>query len=598
MPRPLAPHRTATFLGASDEIGVELPGDAAKVIRNAYRDRGQLVGRKGTAPHTDRDLAGVGDQIDGLYWARIGTDDHLFAVFGGHVYETFPPAPPFLLVDGSDRFTAGNPVTFAWLDQKVYVGDGTNPNIRLDATSAAVALPDAPGTGMTATAVAGGSLTSGVVFTYRVVFLSADGNETAPSAVVTASATSAGNQRIQLANIPQPASGQDAAGIRIYRIAASGTTHRSVATLSVGAASYLDDIADASLGDSLSSNDRRAMPPSALLITHQGRLLGACSNDPDFDRQTLYISNFREPWWCPAAPDLEDPNDGAEHALQGPAAGEITGMASQGDRAYIFTWDACHVLTGDQPIDFALREFVPVGCVAHRTIARAKSRLIWLAPDGVYEMRPGAEVRRISDPIRGFLSERTAEELSGAHAFIYDDRYYLCCAGEARVLDLEYSEGPLLQWGEVTEWDWNCSTVASSGMGTLPRIFAGRTGTPRVWELETGEDDDGEPIPVLYRSPHWDLGNPGREKRIHYVGATFAVGEGEAIVTLAKGTGGVVETYTVDLETPAEEDGEIVRLFQRAVEDARSEYFQMEVTHQKTAPFRMLALDNLWSLAT
>jgi len=599
MPRPLAPSRTAVFLGASDDSGVELPNDAASIIRNLYRDRGKLVGRKGTAPHNDRDLAGSGTEIDGLYWARIESDDHLFALFGGHVYECFTPAPPTVLIGGSSKLTPGSPVTFAWIDQKVYVGDGTLPNIRLDATTAAQVLPSAPGTGMTATPTLGGSLTVGVVYTYRVVFLGHDGEETAPSAIVTAAATSAGFQQIRLANIPTAPAGQDCTGRRIYRIAASGTTHKVLTTIADNATTtYVDTIADASLGANLSSQDRRAMPPCALLISHLGRLLGARSYNASFNRQTLYISNFREPWWCPAAPDLEDPNQGTEIALQSPSAGEITGLASHGDRAYVFTWDSCFMLIGDQPLDFSLKEFVKIGCVAHRTIQSVRGRLIWLAADGVYEARPGNEVRRISEPIETFLKGRTAEELAASHAFIFDDRYYLCVAGEARVLDLEYSDWPLLQWGEITQWPWNCSTVAYAGMTRLPRIFAGRQDTPRVWELETGEDDNGTAIPCLYESPHWDLGNPGREKRIHYVGATFSVGSGTASVSLARGTGAAIETYSVDLATPSETAGEIVRFFQRAVEQARGEYFQVAVSHNKTAPFQILALDTLWSLAT
>jgi hypothetical protein len=598
MPRPTSPFRTAVFLGSSDDSGVELPHDAASIIRNYYRDRGKLVGRKGTTPHNDRDLAGTGDQIDGIFWARIEGDDHLFAVYGGHVYETFPEAPPSVLSGGSNRFTVDDPVTFAWINQKVYAGDGTLPNVRLDQTTAAVVMPDPPAAGMTATVIAGGTLSTGVTYTYRVLFLSYDGEESAASSVVTAAATSAGNQQIRLSAIPQPTAGQDASGIRIYRIAASGTVHKRLVTLAVGVVDYVDTLADSALGAEIDTKDRRAFPPTALLCEHDGRLLGARSYDPDFDEGTLYISNYREPGICPAAPDTSIPTQGTEITLEGPAGGEITGIVSHGDRAYIYTWDACFMLLGDQPLDFSLKLFARIGCTSHRSIVSARGRLIWLAADGVYEARPAQEVRRISEPIETFLKGRTAEQLTQAHAFLFDDRYYLCFPDEARVLDLQYSEPPFYQWGEITEWPWNCSTVAYAGNTRLPRLFAGRTGEPRVWELETGEDDDGEAIPCVYTSPHWDLGNPGREKRIHYAGAIFTVGAGTATITLSKGTGAVIETYTVDLTTPTESGGEIVRFFQRAVETARAEHFRMSLSHEKTAAHQVLSLDGNWTLAT
>ena len=598
MPRPLSPFRTAIFLGQSDDAGVEVAPDQALVIRNMYRDRGKLVARLGSRPHTEGDLAGTSDEIDGIFSCRIRTTDLLFAVYGGHVYDCFPLAPPVILTNGSSRFTANRPVTFAWIDQKVYVGDGVNPLIRCDATSASVVMVSAPGAGMTAVAVAGGSLSTGLTYTYRVVFLSADGNESAASDVVTATVTSAGVQQIQLSAIPVAAAGSDVTGRRLYRISGSGTTHKLLTTIADNiTTSYLDNTSDSNLGDTLVNQDRSAPPPCAILCEHEGRLLMANSDDAEFDRQTLYISNYREPWWFPAAPDLEDPNQGTRIALQGPAAGEITGIASHGDRAYVFTWDSCYMLIGDQPLDFSLKEFAEIGCVAHRSIVSAKGRLLWLAADGVYEARAGSEVRRVSKPIDTFLKSRTAEQMVAAHAFLFDDRYYLCFPDTVRYLDLEYSDLPYLQWGELT-WTVNCSTVARASATRLPRIFAGATGEGRPWEMEVDEDDDGEPISCYYESPQWDLGNPGREKRIHYVGATFTVGEGSVSVTLAKGTGPVIETYAVDLTTPTEEGGEIVRLFQRAIEEARAEYFQMAFSHEKTAPFQTLALDGNWSLAT
>jgi hypothetical protein len=600
MPRPLSPWRQAIFFGQDDDEATEVAPQHASVIRNMIRDRGKLVGRKGTRTHTDRNLAGASEEIDGIYWARIRDDDHLFVVHDGDVFDVFPPVPPSPLVNGANKLTPGLPVSFAWIDQKVYAGDGTLPNIRITGSSVATAMMALPSTGMTATVIAGGTLGTGVTYTYKVVFVSADGNESAPSAVVTANAaTSAGLQQIQLASIPVATGSFDVASRRLYRISTSGTTWKVLATIADNTSTtYLDTVADASLGDDISTQDRRPMPPCALLIAHEGRLMGACSHHADFDRQTLFISNYREPWYCPAAPDLEDPNQGTEIALQGPAAGEITALCSHGDRVFVFTWDSLHVLIGDQPLDYSLKLSTKVGCVAHRTAVSVRGSLMWLAADGVYEMREGVGLRRVSKPIDTWLKARTAEEIAAAHAFVFDGRYTLCIGDEARVLDLEYSAGEMLQWGEYTAYPWNCSTVAHAGETRLPRVFAGRRGVARIWELETGDDDNGEAIPCVYTSPQWDLGNPGREKRLHFVGATFDVGAGTALVSLSKGTGAVIETFTVDLTTPTEEDGEIVRLFQRATDLARSEHFRISVSHEKTAAYQLLWIDGNWSLAT
>lgn len=141
---------------------------------------------------------------------------------------------------------------------------GTIPEIIESATlsDGTKEFPDASSTTLTALALpiesttVAGSGTPGAVgvgtYSYRVTFVDGDGNEGPASKVTSTVNVAAPGGSIDLANIPQPASGSEFSTIRIYRNNSSVNTDYELAgSVAVGTTTFNDGSADGSLGATL-----------------------------------------------------------------------------------------------------------------------------------------------------------------------------------------------------------------------------------------------------------------------------------------------------------------------------------------------------------
>lgn len=371
-----------------------------------------------------------------------------------------------------------------------------------------------------------------------------------------------------------------------------------VATLSDNTTtSYLDNIADADTTTELVEGNTR-FPPCRYLIEHQNRMIGAHSEELNVgDLQTVYISNVREPYYCPESPDLEDPNQGTRAALQGRAAGEIMGLCSHGGVVAVFTGATGHLLLGVEPNDFRLQKFCDHGTVAHRTVVSVRSLLLWLAPDGVYQW-DGQNTIRISDDVRATLEALSATELAKAHALVWQDRYYLFWPTGALWYDLNYRI-----WGKLTNNLWRTSAVTVYTTATLQRIYASRYGYARVYQLETGATDAipsaATAITTTWASRDWDCGMACRDKRVHYIEAKFKKGTGTATITLYIGTGESVQTVSQNIATVDNASDTVCRSLTGANDYARDEHFKMKIECSTTASeYEILAAGLQWTLAS
>ncbi len=605
MPRPLAPIRTSFFASLNEENTTELLADEAHVFQNLYRDFGHLVRRAGT--RTLGDAALYPDrEHDGLAWFRIGSADVLFAAHNGAVVDWLFPVPGTALTNSAAKLTAGRPASFAFLDGKVYAADGQTPMIRLTATRADQAMVQAAPAPSVADAGVSGVLLGSTTYSYRVAFLSADAQPgVASPAVSFTRPASTGRNRITLPLCP---AGQDCSGRRIYRLPQGSTTYKVVAdVLDNTTTVYDDNVAENALTQAFDGEPNltnSAMPSCAILVEHEGRLCGAANSTESLGLQTLFISNYRQPWDCPVLPNLEDPGQGTRLTLQGAAAGTITGIASHGDKLWVFTAGALHVLVGDEPLDYSLKHFANHGCVSHRTIQSLQDRLVWLAPDGVYSAAEGQGLQRISKPIQATLDALTPAQLARTHSVVLDQRYYLlwpavgAAPGGCRWVDFKYR--PFV-WGANSGSSWAPATSAQSVyQGTArPRLFGSLAGHARVVELETGTDDDGTAIPTVWESGASDLGNPGREKRLQLIGASWEKATGTATVKLLRGSGELIQTETQDLSVSDVTGGTVCRLLTECVEQARDERFATRIEYAgDAATYKILATDGFWSLAT
>ncbi len=581
MPRPTTLLTWRDFEGEFDGVPIEAGQYQASLLQNLYKKQGALVRRAGISPLGSAALSPDQD-LDSLDWLKIGSTEYLLAAHNGLLTDWLHATPGTTVTNSTGKFTSGLEVNGAWIDAHFILGDGTNPLIRFNGTRVDQLMPHvAPGTPTTADNGAG-NLTG--TYTWKIVWLSADGEESEMSPASASSGSITARQR-RITRPTAPASSTDWSGWSVYRTANGGTTYKFVGTVASTVTTTFDDnVADTALGAELDTT-MVAFPSCRYLIAHQNRLVGAGSAVANENDRTVYISNQGEPWACPTLPDLEDPLQGTRITLQGPGAGKITGLQGHGDKVAVFTGGAAFLLTtSDQLLDYSLHRFSNHGCVAHRTIVSVKDMLIWLAPDGVYMAREGAGVSRISDDIQTTVQAISTSDMAKANAFVYNDRYYLCWPSGARWYDLRYGI-----WGRLTNWTWRASTTTEFSSTASERIYGARASSARVWQMETGTTDNGTAITATWASKDFDCGIPFREKRLHRVGAKWKTATGTATVNLYRGTGTTVEqTATQNLATVLQTGATISVMAQHCEEVLRDEFFRIEVTYAGAASEYMI----------
>lgn len=415
-------------------------------------------------------------------------------------------------------------------------------------------------------------------YSYVVTHQSFDGHPGEPTDPV--SITIAAARTLSVQTIPAVTSGQDQFGRVVWR-SDNGGPYAFLAQLDDAATLYVDDnVPEPDLSRLLVVGNTR-FPPCRYLIEHQDRMMGAHSLTSEGNKSTLYISNYREPWYSPAAPDLEDPSQGTRATISNRADDEITGLCSHGGVVGLFSSSEGYLLLGVEPNDFRLQRFSNHGCVAHRTIKSVRSQLIWLAPDGVYSW-DGSRVNWISEPVDATITAMTAAQMAGASAHVWDDKYFLDWSAGCLCYDLQYGI-----WGSLTNNLWRKVTVSPQIASQRERVYAAREGTALVYELETGATDaipsSPPTITARWRSADWDMGLATREKRVVYVESRFKKSTGTATLTLRREGGELIQTLTHDISVVDNASDQVSKKLQSAVEQARAELFSLEVSIPSTA---------------
>lgn len=135
-------------------------------------------------------------------------------------------------------------------------------HLRIDSSNAE------PTPGAPTVALAGngaGNLDTGVAYTYRVTFVTADG-ETDGGTVSSSVSPTAGDGQVALSAIP--VGGSAVTSRKIYRTEGGGTTYKLLTTLANNTATtYTDNVADGSLGAGIPSTNTTADPILTALIT-------------------------------------------------------------------------------------------------------------------------------------------------------------------------------------------------------------------------------------------------------------------------------------------------------------------------------------------
>src|SRR5436305_10213246 len=120
MPRPLAPLRVSTFLGASDAVPATIPEAGASAIENLYRKRSHLERRGGTSALGSGNLSPDQD-LRHLSWQKITDTEHLLGVHNQNLVDFFASTVGATVANGTGKFTAATDVNAAWINGKVYL---------------------------------------------------------------------------------------------------------------------------------------------------------------------------------------------------------------------------------------------------------------------------------------------------------------------------------------------------------------------------------------------------------------------------------------------------------------------------------------------
>lgn len=586
MPRPFNNFQFRDFAGLNTGVPAEATPGQASVLKNLYKQKEALQRRKGSARLGNLTPA---QAHDGLAWYKIGSTAYLIAAHNGSLVDWLAATPGTTLTGGSGVLTSGVDANAAWLDAVVYWGDGVLQNKRHNGTNVAQVLTDAP---LTAPTVAVGAATGPTgTFNYYTTFLSADSHHSAvgsKSAGVTVT-----DQKINLTAIPTCPAGQGCIGRALWRNKDGTPDYFLVTTINDNTTTtYTDGMLDAALVDPLTdilgvNLQNVRFPPCRLLITHQSRLVGAFCTTSEGDKHTIYLSNYREPWYCPILPDLEEPTQGSRFPLQGIGAGEVTGLASHGSQVFVFTADAAWTLTATEQLqDYTLHRFSNHGCVAHRTVQSVKDMIIWASTDGIYAVREGQPAMRISDDVKETYQAISAADLAKAHAVTWDDKYFFIWPSGCLVYDLRFN-----LWTENTAWTWRVAVVTATG-AAVERLYGAEASAAAVRQLETGTTDEGAAITATWASSDLDLGAPHVEKRLYRVTAYFKTATGTATVRLYRDAGTTAaQTATHDLATVDQAGATVSVLRLDCAEQLRAERFRLEVEYNGSATnFELLGL--------
>lgn len=562
------------FLGLNTSTTpAEINPFGASVLQNLYLAPAgtKLIQRLGQTPvGTSR---GAGD-ADMLEWEKLAATEYLLMVHGTRLTDLYA-GTTYSLSGGYLPFSASGETNAAWLGYvgggAVVLGNGSNQNLRFR-PSHPVPLGFVAVKQVTAAPTLATSSSSPTYphaagsYDYKISFLNVDGiyGEAGPSVSVTAG----GFIDISVQSIQKPAYADDVSGRVVWRRSGGSTVYRKAVTLSDNVSTiWIDTVTDDSLLGEELDEARTRFPECRYLVEANNRLFGAYCLTPSGDVRTLYVSDVNNPGICRTSTDIEDDTQGGQFPLNGPAAGTITGLAAYGSAVCVFTGGAMFLFTGiDQPRNMQLTRFCDVGAVSHRGILTTREALYWPAEDGFYKWA-GGPVERISDDIRPTYRSIPASGLAQSSSFIYDGKLFFCWPQGALVYHLAEE-----QWSSLTNVLCRDTTVTRFTSDALPRLYGARAGSGWVWQMESGLLDNGQPIAVEWQSADVDLETPVHNKRIHSYGGLVRTGTGTVTGALYRNTG---STPLVTKTLPLSGTGSVVRLRQRAPEQALSEHFRL-----------------------
>ena len=286
-------------------------------------------------------------------------------------------------------------------------------------------------TGIPTTALdAGGSLTSGSTYSYRISYYNTyTGTESAVGSATTSRTPSGGNLSILLTGIPDPTVTGDndaqCTHVRIYRTKETvDSTWYYIGAVTAGTTSYDDGAADSTI-DKTAANACRfvpQLPPNGNIgCYHKERMWYVDTDDGCY----VTPSEFQQPELCSYQTIFR--------VKEGKADG-ITALYSALGYLFVFTRRSIYYIGGNGPESFVMDLLTDrTGCIARDSIVELGGALYFAGLEGVYRLT-GENVELLSEKIGplyraigsggGSYADMTAgfDPISGCYVLNYFDQ--------------------------------------------------------------------------------------------------------------------------------------------------------------------------------
>ncbi len=251
-----------------------------------------------------------------------------------------------------------------------------------------------------------------------------------------------------------------------------------------------------------------ASPPVKYIVFRKDRLYGAGSpSEPN----RLYFTDTGDPSIWNTSSNYIDirENDGDV----------ITGILPLQDYLVIYKRNSIWLLSGTANSSFFLTQVSSsIGCNASKSLVAYENVHYFLDNTGVYQFN-SSQLLNISEKVQPEIDSIPKNSFANAVGVIYKRQYLLSYTKEGEnynntilILDLR-----LLAWALWSNLNISSFTLWDGGDDEL-EIFAGDSSAGFVWQLDSGDDDDGSDIAVRFVSKYSDLdGNPLGHKQARYV---------------------------------------------------------------------------------
>lgn len=509
--------RITDFSGGynSDRHPLLLEDNEATQVLNFRLDRlGSLVSRDGWSPYND--VTPSDNYLALGRWTNKDspTVNHVIAQTGTKLVRVQTTGNSDVWT-GLTGGTAGSFSQFE--DQLIFVSSGENP-VTYDGVSArelGIAAPTADLTSSTGS----GSLVSGTKYYYYYTYANS-----------TKGLESNGSPALELT------------GSTGYSLTPTASTQEGVDTIYL----YRSDGGGVALRIGSNSNTATAITdngidPSAIIIptNHDAPMSGA-----EFSAtlrgylflakdQTLAWSLALQPDYFPTSNSTEVPFEGGDR---------ITGLVSLQDSLLVFGTRNILIVTNTQSGFSISRIDADVGCVSPHSIVEVDGSVVFLSHKGIYKFPQLAPIETKSQRELMDLLDNQASD--AAACFVPQHRsYWLSLGSVTYVVHLPTAS---ISRYSISAYRW----LGGGDNGfSLPLWIDNAPGQRKVIKQMGGEDDNGNAIPLLWRSKTFQLDNPELTKFFRRIGAFLSAGAG-VNVTITIADGG--NSYSVPLRSIGE----------------------------------------------